>query len=170
MPWHLCFFSILKKHLKVWLHCIQDKLGYNNTWAVWMYMFVFLRKHLCVITFFKACFVLERPYVKEWQWPWIFSDSHLRDKGPPLMSRQSVMCLWGRYIYIYAFSRRFYPKWLTVHSGYTYFISMCVPWELNPQPFALLRQCSTTEPQEHSILEWTHYFLLKVRKNVRRLE
>ncbi len=25
----------------------------------------------------------------------------------------------------------------------------CVPWELNPQPFALLTQCSTTEPQEH---------------------
>ncbi len=52
-------------------------------------------------------------------------------------------------IYIYAFSRRFYPKRLTVHSGYTFFISMCVPWELNPQPFALLTQCSTTEPQEH---------------------
>ncbi len=30
-----------------------------------------------------------------------------------------------------------------------YFISICVPWESNPQPFALLRQCSTTEPQEH---------------------
>ncbi len=28
------------------------------------------------------------------------------------------------------------------------FISMCVPWESNPQPFALLTQCSTTEPQE----------------------
>ncbi len=27
---------------------------------------------------------------------------------------------------------------------------MCVPWELNPQPFALLTQCSTTEPQEHN--------------------
>ncbi len=52
-------------------------------------------------------------------------------------------------IIIYAFSRRFYPKRLTVHSGYTCFISMCVPWELNPQPFALLMQCSTTEPQEH---------------------
>ncbi len=26
---------------------------------------------------------------------------------------------------------------------------MCVPWELNPQPFALLTQCSTTETQEH---------------------
>ncbi len=52
--------------------------------------------------------------------------------------------------YIYAFSRRFYPKRLTVHSGYTCFISMCVPWESNPQPFALLTQCSTTEPQEHS--------------------
>ncbi len=36
------------------------------------------------------------------------------------------------YIYIYAFSRRFYPKRLTVHSGYT--LSVCVPWELNPQP------------------------------------
>ncbi len=35
------------------------------------------------------------------------------------------------YIYIYVFSRRFYPKWLTVHSGYTFFIvSMCVPWEV----------------------------------------
>ncbi len=26
---------------------------------------------------------------------------------------------------------------------------MCVPWELNPQPFALLTQCFTTEPEEH---------------------
>ncbi len=26
---------------------------------------------------------------------------------------------------------------------------MCVLWELNPQPFVLLTQCSTTEPQEH---------------------
>ncbi len=25
------------------------------------------------------------------------------------------------------------------------FVSMCVPWELNPQPFALLTQYSTTE-------------------------
>ncbi len=41
------------------------------------------------------------------------------------------------------------PKWLTVHSGYKCFGSMCVPWELNPQTFALLTQCSTTEPQEH---------------------
>ncbi len=31
-----------------------------------------------------------------------------------------------------------------------YIFSMCVPWELNPQTFALLTQCSTTEPQEHS--------------------
>ncbi len=51
-------------------------------------------------------------------------------------------------IYIYAFSRRFYPKRLTVHLGYTFFVSICVPWELNPQPFALLTQCSTTESQE----------------------
>ncbi len=53
-------------------------------------------------------------------------------------------------IYIYAFSRRFYPKRLTVHSGYTFIVSTCVPWESNPQPFALLTQCSTTEPLEHT--------------------
>ncbi len=33
------------------------------------------------------------------------------------------------------------------------FISMCVPWESNPQPFELLTQCSTTELQEHCTLE-----------------
>ncbi len=30
------------------------------------------------------------------------------------------------YIYIYAFSRRFYPKRLTAHSGYTFVLSVCV--------------------------------------------
>ncbi len=45
-------------------------------------------------------------------------------------------------VYIYAFSRCFNPKWLTAHSGYTFIISICVPWESNPQPFALLTQCS----------------------------
>ncbi len=30
-----------------------------------------------------------------------------------------------------------------------HFFIMCVPWESNPQPFALQTQCSTTEPQEH---------------------
>ncbi len=37
-------------------------------------------------------------------------------------------------------------------SGYTFFVSMCVPCEFNPQPFALLTQYSTTEPQEHYAL------------------
>ncbi len=36
------------------------------------------------------------------------------------------------------------------------FISMCVPWELNPRPIALLTQCSTTEPQEHMNVSWLH--------------
>ncbi len=31
-------------------------------------------------------------------------------------------------------------------------LSVCVPWELNLQPFALLTQCSTTEPQEIVLL------------------
>ncbi len=54
--------------------------------------------------------------------------------------------LGGFIFYIYAFSRRFYQSNLqyiqVIHV-------LCVPWELNPQPFALLTQCSTTDPQEH---------------------
>ncbi len=34
------------------------------------------------------------------------------------------------------------------------FVSMCVPSELNPHPFALLTQCSTSEPQEHLEIVW----------------
>ncbi len=41
---------------------------------------------------------------------------------------------------------------LKLHSGYTFLISTCVPWESNPQPFALLTQCSTTEPHRNTIL------------------
>ncbi len=55
------------------------------------------------------------------------------------------------YIYIYAFSRRFYPKRLTVYSGYTFFVSMC-SLGIEPTTFALLTQCSTTEPQELCII------------------
>ncbi len=49
----------------------------------------------------------------------------------------------------FAFIRRFFPKRLTITFRLYIFISMCVSWESNPQPFALLTQCSTTEPQEH---------------------
>ncbi len=54
------------------------------------------------------------------------------------------------YIYIYQtlFSKATYAL---VIKGiiFIFFVSMCVPWELNPQTFALLTQCSTTEPKEH---------------------
>ncbi len=56
------------------------------------------------------------------------------------------------YIYIYAFSRRFYPKRLTVHSGYTFnlfFHQYVCSQGIEPTTFALLMQCFTTEPQEH---------------------
>ncbi len=55
------------------------------------------------------------------------------------------MSIHPNYIYIYAFSRRCYPKRFTVHSGYTYMCSLGI----EPTTFALLTQCSTTEPQEH---------------------
>ncbi len=52
----------------------------------------------------------------------------------------------------FTFSRRFYPKRLTIAFRLYIFISICFPWELNPQPFALLTQCSTTEPHRNSIM------------------
>ncbi len=39
----------------------------------------------------------------------------------------SMTCCQLYYIYIYAFSRRFYPKRLTVHSGYTLFYQYVFP-------------------------------------------
>ncbi len=65
----------------------------------------------------------------------------------------SIKYKWQRscfYIYIYAFSRRFYPKRLTVHSGYTFFCQYVCSLGIEPTTFALLTQCSTTEPREHS--------------------
>ncbi len=48
--------------------------------------------------------------------------------GPPEGSRGSshTQHTCSIYIYIYAFSRRFYPKRLTVHSGYTFVLWVCV--------------------------------------------
>ncbi len=54
------------------------------------------------------------------------------------------------HLHFYAFSRRFYPKRLTIAFRLYIFISICVPWESNPQPFALLTQCSTTEPHRNT--------------------
>ncbi len=48
------------------------------------------------------------------------------------------------YIYIYAFSRRFY-------SVYTFFGQYMCSLGVEPTTFALLTQCSTTEPQEHCV-------------------
>ncbi len=46
-------------------------------------------------------------------------------------------------------------------SGYTCIVSMCVPWKSNLQPFALLTQCSTTEPQDiFFIISNFSYFIL----------
>ncbi len=65
------------------------------------------------------------------------------------------------YIYIYThththeFSKRFYPKRLTLHSGYTFFCQYVCSLGIEPTTFALLTQCSTTEPQEHMYV-YTH--------------
>ncbi len=70
---------------------------------------------------------------------------HGRSTNKPFTSEEPK--LWFQFyikpIYIYAFSRCFYPKWLTVHSGYTFFFCqyMC-SLGIEPTTFALLTQCS----------------------------
>ncbi len=61
------------------------------------------------------------------------------------------------YIYIYAFSRRFYPKRLTMHSGYAYFSQYLRSLGIEPTTFALLTQCSPTDPQEHCVMCYCVY-------------
>ncbi len=55
------------------------------------------------------------------------------------------------HLYNYAFSRRFYPKRLTVHSGYNCFYQYMCSLGIEPTALALLTQCSTTEPQEYNL-------------------
>ncbi len=48
------------------------------------------------------------------------------------------------YIYIYAFSRRFYPKRLTLHSSYSFYIDqLLLSLGIEPMILALLVPCST---------------------------
>ncbi len=49
-----------------------------------------------------------------------------------------------QYIYIYAFSRRFYPKRLTLHSSYSFtFYQLLLSLGIEPMILALLAPCST---------------------------
>ncbi len=43
-----------------------------------------------------------------------------------LLTGRAIFRILKTYIYIYAFSRRFYPKRLTVHSGYTFVLLVYV--------------------------------------------
>ncbi len=81
--------------------------------------------------------------------------THTTGWAPPagLINTSSCSNLVYFSISIYAFSRCFYPKRLTNAFRLYIFISMSVPWESNPQPFApfaLLTQCSTTEPHRNT--------------------
>ncbi len=52
--------------------------------------------------------------------------------------------MFAEYIYIYAFSRRFYPKRLTLHSSYSFtFYQLLLSLGIEPMILALLAPCST---------------------------
>ncbi len=140
--------------------------------AVWFCSGQELPAHPCSLAWMRAGRAAITPQNKTICWYPQHKDSKISSLNPlgsevilgPLrcFDMPWYLCLFQLLIYIYIFSRRFYPKRLTVHSGYTCFITMCVPWESNPQPFALLTQCSTTEPQEPS----HNSFFLKKYKHV----
>ncbi len=78
--------------------------------------------------------------------------------------RQFLNVLFMFYFNVFIFMHladAFIQSDLQLHSGCTFLISICVPWESNPQPFALVTQCSTTEPQEQEI----HFILIYLGKN-----
>ncbi len=52
--------------------------------------------------------------------------------------------------YVYTYEEFAIVTEAFIQSDLQYIQVMHVPWEFNPQPFVLLTQCSTTEPQEHS--------------------
>ncbi len=55
-----------------------------------------------------------------------------------------MTCRSLHYIYIYAFSRRFYPKRLTLHSSYSFtFDQLLLSLGIEPMILALLAPCST---------------------------
>ncbi len=59
-----------------------------------------------------------------------------------------VYSLCTGYIYIYACTRRFYLHSGYTYLGYTYFGQYMCSLGIKPTTFALLTQCSTSEPQE----------------------
>ncbi len=68
------------------------------------------------------------------------------------------------YIYIYAFSRHFYPKRLTLHSSYSFtFYQLLLSLGIEPMILALLAPCSTFELQESFIstfISTTHCLMM----------
>ncbi len=149
--WKLAF-RLIWVHLHSWMlinvHCpFKKKKGKPRSWLLRWYA-IFIISSYCQTILFKFYFCIFWSICND-----IFACSLFDFTGLAIaIDNFFLLQLTSNYIYIYAFSRRFYPKRLTVHSGYTvfFFISMCVPWELNPRPFALLTQRSTTEPQTHS--------------------
>ncbi len=54
---------------------------------------------------------------------------------------------------------------LYLYSGYKFFVSMC-SLGIKPTTFALLTQCSTTEPQEHKTNKPNNFFAIKVSTSI----
>ncbi len=75
------------------------------------------------------------------QWKWLYLCSFCT----AFLHRQIFQCscssLFHTIIFTFTFMHladAFIKSDLQLLSGYTFLISMCVPWESNPQPFALL--------------------------------
>ncbi len=63
--------------------------------------------------------------------------------------------------YIYAFSRRFYPKQLTVHSGYTFSLVHVFPGNRTHNLLRSWHNALTTKPQEHiNVIVLLYYYYI----------
>ncbi len=116
---------------KEWEECFSDELmGSGALWAIWVQQYCHEGRLASEQNERERERVIKTDRKSEWE----------RGKE------------WFMHFYAFFLADTFIQSDLQcIQATHFFFISMCVPWELNPQPFALLTQCSTTEPQEHSV-------------------
>ncbi len=123
---HKLFMHQLKFSGKKW-----KGIKCENCWTMWTKTHTHTHTHLTTKCWHWAP---TTAFILEVQW-----DLNIKIAQSRLLSFVQTPCTMFcqplYYIYIYAFSRRFYPKQRTVHSGYTFFYQYVCSLGIEPMTF-----------------------------------